>query len=178
MGSHSLLQGIFPTQGSNPCLLHRQVSSSPLSCQGSLTYPLHHYSLNKISCVHVQTCVLRKQSPTHPCNLHLEHADLCARVRPKDCQNRCKIIALLGKLRPPGMFANRWDALSHPQRPGEPCLCWLRCWVASSGEAVAPVAIACPESPARPKSASCQPCLSSRLSLHPHCPVSCSSPVS
>ena len=73
----------------------------------------------------MQTCVLRKQSPTHPCNLHLEHADLCARVSPKDRQNRCKIIAHLGKLRPPGMFANRWDALSHPQSPGEPCLCWL-----------------------------------------------------
>ena len=29
--------GIFPTQGSNPCLLHWQVGSLPLSHQGSLT---------------------------------------------------------------------------------------------------------------------------------------------
>ena len=27
MGSHSLLQGVFPTQGSNPCLLHWQADS-------------------------------------------------------------------------------------------------------------------------------------------------------
>ena len=30
-GCHSLLQGIFPTQGSNTCLLHWQVDSLPLS---------------------------------------------------------------------------------------------------------------------------------------------------
>ena len=31
MDCHALLQGIFPTQGSNPCLLHWQVDSLPLS---------------------------------------------------------------------------------------------------------------------------------------------------
>ena len=35
VGCHFLLQGIFPTQGSNPCLLHWQVDSLPLSHQGS-----------------------------------------------------------------------------------------------------------------------------------------------
>ena len=35
VGCHFLLQEIFPTQGSNPCLLHWQVCSSPLSHQGS-----------------------------------------------------------------------------------------------------------------------------------------------
>ena len=30
-GSHFLLQGIFPTQGLNPCLLHWQTDSLPLS---------------------------------------------------------------------------------------------------------------------------------------------------
>ena len=34
MGCHFLLQGIFLTQGLNPCLLHWQVDSSPLSHQG------------------------------------------------------------------------------------------------------------------------------------------------
>ena len=34
VGCHVLLRGIFPTQRSNPCLLHRQASSLPLS-QGS-----------------------------------------------------------------------------------------------------------------------------------------------
>ena len=32
---HSLFQGIFLTQGLNPCLLHRKVDSLPLSHQGS-----------------------------------------------------------------------------------------------------------------------------------------------
>ena len=34
VGCHAILQGIFPTQGSNPHLLYRQVSSWPLSHQG------------------------------------------------------------------------------------------------------------------------------------------------
>ena len=36
MGCHFLLQGIFPTQGSNLCLLHGQIDSLPLSHLGSL----------------------------------------------------------------------------------------------------------------------------------------------
>ena len=36
MGSHSLLQGIFPTQGLNPSLLHCKQIFYPLSHQGSL----------------------------------------------------------------------------------------------------------------------------------------------
>ena len=35
VGCHFLLQGIFPTQGLNPCLLHWQADSLPLSHQGS-----------------------------------------------------------------------------------------------------------------------------------------------
>ena len=35
VGCHFLLQGIFPTQESNPCLLHWQADSLPLSHQGS-----------------------------------------------------------------------------------------------------------------------------------------------
>ena len=35
MGCHFLLQGIFPTQGPNPCLLNWQADSLPLSHQGS-----------------------------------------------------------------------------------------------------------------------------------------------
>ena len=35
VGCHFLLPGIFPTQGSNLCLLHRQVDYLPLSQQGS-----------------------------------------------------------------------------------------------------------------------------------------------
>ena len=39
VGCHSLLQGIFPTQVSNPSLLHWQADSLPLSNLGS---PLNH----------------------------------------------------------------------------------------------------------------------------------------
>ena len=35
MGCHLLLQGIFPTQGLNPCLLYWQVESLTLSYWGS-----------------------------------------------------------------------------------------------------------------------------------------------
>ena len=35
VGSHFLLQGIFPTQGWNPHLLHWQVDSLPTELQGS-----------------------------------------------------------------------------------------------------------------------------------------------
>ena len=35
VGCHFPLQGIFPTQGSNPCLLYWQADSLPLSHQGS-----------------------------------------------------------------------------------------------------------------------------------------------
>ena len=69
MGCHFLLKGIFPTQGSNPCLLHWQVGSLPLSCQGSPetegsipglgrstgeenSYPLQYFGLeNSTDCI-------------------------------------------------------------------------------------------------------------------------------
>ena len=38
MDSHSLLQGIFPTQGLNLCLLHWQADSLPLSYLRSPTH--------------------------------------------------------------------------------------------------------------------------------------------
>ena len=44
-GCHFLLQGIFPTQGSNPSLLHWQANSSPLHYQGSPTIIILTYIL-------------------------------------------------------------------------------------------------------------------------------------
>ena len=38
VGCHSLLQGIFLTRGSNPCLLHWQADSLPLSHLGNLKF--------------------------------------------------------------------------------------------------------------------------------------------
>ena len=40
-GCHSLLQGIFPTRGSNPDLLHWQAESLPLSHHGSPSHNSH-----------------------------------------------------------------------------------------------------------------------------------------
>ena len=40
---HFLPQGIFPTQGSNPCLLHWQAKSLPLSHQASPYIFLNDY---------------------------------------------------------------------------------------------------------------------------------------
>ena len=42
VGCHFLLQGILLTQGSNPCLLHWQVDSLPLSHQGGSFYNTVH----------------------------------------------------------------------------------------------------------------------------------------
>ena len=39
VGCHALLQGFFPTQGLNPCLLHWQADSLPLSYEGSPKTP-------------------------------------------------------------------------------------------------------------------------------------------
>ena len=55
---HSLLQRIFPTQGSNPCLLHRQAVSLPLRHQGSLWDSRSKLSLGKI----LETCHQQQES--------------------------------------------------------------------------------------------------------------------
>ena len=47
VGSHFLLQGIFPTHGSNPHLLHWQADSLPLSHQGSPTLEITHTHTHK-----------------------------------------------------------------------------------------------------------------------------------
>ena len=52
MGCHLLLQGIFPTQGSNRCLLHWQADSLPLSHLGS---PQNKYKAINRSCVTVSS---------------------------------------------------------------------------------------------------------------------------
>ena len=52
-GCHFLLQGIFPTQGSKPGLLHWQVNSSPLRPQGSPIVITHSLSsLSPLVSVH------------------------------------------------------------------------------------------------------------------------------
>ena len=49
MSCHFLLRGIFLTQGLNPCLLHWQGDSLPLSHQGSPSIRIRHFSLSWVS---------------------------------------------------------------------------------------------------------------------------------
>ena len=62
MGCHFLLQGIFPTQGWNPSLLHWQADSLPWSHQGDSCYMVGSRSLSilyRVSIVNVR----QSQSP-------------------------------------------------------------------------------------------------------------------
>ena len=60
MHCYFLLQGIFPTQGSNLRLLHWQVDSVPLSHQGSPIYlHLKLYCKNCVSCTNINNNMLQ-----------------------------------------------------------------------------------------------------------------------
>ena len=65
VGCHFLLQGIFPTQGSNLCLLHWQVDSLPLSHQGSLWIRYTHLVFGNLSkwgaCMYTHTHTHRSE---------------------------------------------------------------------------------------------------------------------
>ena len=60
VGCHFLLQMIFLTQGLNPCLVHQQVDSLPLSHQGNRLYQdrsslcLH---MSAHCCLHAEPCL-------------------------------------------------------------------------------------------------------------------------
>ena len=51
VGCHFFPQGIFPTQGSNPCLLHWQEGSLPLSHQGIPACKVAPYKLSIVSII-------------------------------------------------------------------------------------------------------------------------------
>ena len=53
VGCHFLLQGIFPTQGSNPGLLHRQVDSLPLSHPGSPRRVAHYFNYDSLMMIYL-----------------------------------------------------------------------------------------------------------------------------
>ena len=51
VGCHDLLQGIFPSQGSNPpllCALYWQSGSLPLALPGKPPFPQHHHINHKM----------------------------------------------------------------------------------------------------------------------------------
>ena len=63
-----LLQGFFPTQGSNPhlsCLLHWQAGSLPLVPLGSLIFPLSYKicSCSHIKCSHPKSSLFLQSQP-------------------------------------------------------------------------------------------------------------------
>ena len=83
-GSHSLLQGIFLTQGSNPGLLHCRQTSLLLSQQGSprkwmneWIRPWRRARMNELWTDSVQS--------------HLKHAFLCTRLHTDDTLHTCYV---------------------------------------------------------------------------------------
>ena len=119
--------GDLPDPGIEPMSPASTGGLFTLSHQGSLTYPLQCYSLNKILCVHMQTPTLLKQLRTHRCaHWHLKHADLCAWVSPpvpeglaKQMQDNCSgkaeatgdVRKLVGCSKSP---SEPWGALGSP----------------------------------------------------------------
>ena len=77
VGSHFLFQGIFSSQGSNPCLLHCQVASLPLVPPGKLIHPLlfQPYSSSRTSFLREALLVI------HPAPLASTWNSLALRVR-------------------------------------------------------------------------------------------------
>ena len=63
MGSHCFLQGIFPTQGSDPCLPHWQADSLPLSHQGSPAFQTN----SNMTCRSSEQMLEAGQSDQHVC---------------------------------------------------------------------------------------------------------------
>ena len=61
VGSHFLLQGIFPTQESNPCLQHWQADCLPLSHQGSPDLFSQVYK-----CMHAAAAIAAKSCQSCP----------------------------------------------------------------------------------------------------------------
>ena len=68
MGSHCFLQGIFPTQGSDLCLLHWQAVSFPLSHQGSPAFQTN----SNMTCRSSEQMLEAGQSD--------QHVSMCAHV--------------------------------------------------------------------------------------------------
>ena len=79
VGYHLLLQGIFPTQGSNPYLLHWQVDSLSLSHLGSSTMVWHT--------INTQIGLVWPNIFPHPCtsnlvaSLHKGTTSLCSKQK-------------------------------------------------------------------------------------------------
>ena len=92
VGCHFLLQGIFQTQGSNPCLLHWQVNSFPLSHHGSpesaihipisspfwISFPLdHHRASGRVPCAKQKVLIQLFSSVAQSCPILCEPLDCC-----------------------------------------------------------------------------------------------------
>ena len=57
MGCHALLQGIFPTQGLNPCLLHWQADSLLLEPRGKLYNIVSELKVKLAFCTQISFCI-------------------------------------------------------------------------------------------------------------------------
>ena len=121
VGFHAILQGIFPTQGSNPCLPYCKQILYHLSHQGS---PVEYYSANKknkfesvemrwmnLVSIIQQWISHKKISHTNTCvwDLGKWYWWSCLWGKNKDCENR-------GERR-------AWDEVREPQSPVYTTVC-------------------------------------------------------
>ena len=75
--SYFLLQGIFLTHGSNPCLLHWQADSLPLSHKGSPSFILLHLILYMYNIFTVRTRMIwYRYFIVFPCQSHVKIQEL------------------------------------------------------------------------------------------------------
>ena len=79
VGCHFLLQGIFSTQGSKPCLLHQQVNSLPLSTWEAPLYTDHTVKTSQfyLESLSVDCWVKQRGSSQNPSDHCCYISDLC-----------------------------------------------------------------------------------------------------
>ena len=142
MGCYFLLQGIFSTQRSNPCLLHWLVDSLPLSQQGSLIsrvlgYQSAHFTEGLISPVKETSWSFKSiltvfllfkislegifKSPSELEVISSPHSPLCLTSFPKEDPNgqqgREMMLAVISPERT--VSHNRRETPSTPHQDGE-----------------------------------------------------------
>ena len=91
VGSHSLLQGIFPTQGLNLCLLLCRQILYPLSHLGN---PGKAFSSSRAGCV--ESITLKGGSPFCPTALPVLHVCLPGTSGSLKHSRKCKVLRTLG----------------------------------------------------------------------------------
>ena len=126
MGCHFLLQGIFPSQGSNPGLLHCRQTLYHRSHQGSLD--LLNMQLCKTLYFHCLIQFSEQLYEVNDCDMVCVCVCVCAWVRACTCTELCLTLCSPIDCSPPGssvhgMFQARileWVAISFSRESSRP----------------------------------------------------------